>query len=93
MSTGETPALRIEPRRDALWLESCIRNLGPVMVATLDERLKRLRRYAQTKCEELGWDPGKLRLVPERDAELLDADERLLRELLRLIDYIDGLRR
>lgn len=93
MSTGETPAVKIEPRRDALWLESCIRNLGPVMVATLDERLRRLQRYAKGKCEELGWDLGKLKLVPERDAELLDTDERLLRELLRLIDYIEGLRR
>ena len=63
---------------------------GGLMVDTLDQRTAKLFALAKRRCEELQIDMQWLAHCKEADLE--SDDEKLLRELLRLIDYIDALR-
>jgi len=63
---------------------------GGLMVDTLDQRTAKLFALAKRRCEELQIDMQWLAHCKEADLE--SDDEKLLRELLRLIDYIDTLR-
>lgn len=63
---------------------------GGRMVDTLDQRTAKLFALAKRRCEELQIDMQWLAHCKEADLE--SDDEKLLRELLRLIDYIDALR-
>ena len=71
-------------------LEMRIRYLPSTMVASLDQRVQKLRRLAKYKLKELHTSQTILEQTPEAD---LSADERILLETLRLIDYIEYLRR
>jgi len=60
------------------------------MVATLDQRVHKLLAMAKAKCDALGLDLDQILATPE--TQLATDDEKLIRELVRLLSYIDSLR-
>jgi hypothetical protein len=66
------------------------RRAGGSMVATLDQRTVKLLAMAKKKCEAMGIDLDQLLATPE--SQVITDDAKLIRELVRLLTYIDSLR-